>query len=99
MTARENLLRLMNIPQAMGLDGVVKTADGHYIGRVQGDCGYNAFIGKPAPVHPGPGLDCTLETWAGMSQLERDGVRALAAVPVDGEPIDLADFGVPEGDN
>ena len=92
MDAQRNLLRLMNLPQ---FAGVVRTADGFYTAQVPGDLGYNAFLGKPSPVHDGPGLAQTLKVWAGLTEEERDAVRMLAANPPDGERIPLADFGIP----
>jgi hypothetical protein len=95
MNANEALLRLMNLPPCR-FDGVVRTSDGFYLGRVKGDLGYNAFLGKPKPPHPGPGRDLTLNTWGKLTPTERRAVLALAANPPDGAPILLAeDFGVP----
>ena len=91
---RETMLRLMNLP-ASRFEGVVRTADGMYIGQVVGDVGYNAFLGKPAPVHDGPGRDNTLRIWDALTAEEQAQVRAVAACPSDGQPIPLADFGVP----
>ena len=94
-SARENLLRLMNLP-ASRFEGVIRTSDGFYLARVKGDIGYNAFLGTPSPPHDGPGRDATLEVWNGLDEQERVEVLALAARPVDGSPILLEkDFGVP----
>ena len=99
MDTRETLLRLMNLPPSR-FSGVVRTSDGHYIASVHGDVGYNAFLGRPSPPHPGPGRDAMLAVWDGLSQEEREAVYCLAANPVDGEPIDLhGHFGVPELDH
>ena len=89
-----NLLRLMNLPLSR-FSGVVRTSDGFYIGREQGDIGYNAFLGNPAPVHDGPGLENTLRVWASLSESEREAVVELAAHPEDGSPIPLEEFGIP----
>jgi len=94
-SARENLLRLMNLPPSR-FDGVVRTSDGFYLAQVKGDIGYNAFLGKPSAPHPGPGRDLMLEAWNGLDEQERIDVLALAARPGDGSPILLErDFGVP----
>ncbi len=95
MTTRETMLKLMSLPVSR-FDGVVYTSDGCYIAKAIGDCGYNAFLGKPQPVHNGPGRDQMLETWAGLTPTERKAVHVLAAAPGDGSPIPLSKhFGVP----
>ena len=95
MTAHETMLRLMSLPRHFV--GVTRTSDGFYIAQVEGDVGYNAFLGKPQPVHAGPGLDNALRIWAGLSDEERKAVHAVAASPMDGSPIPLTDdFGIPE---
>jgi hypothetical protein len=97
-TTTKNLLNLMSLPTS-NFDGVICTSDGHYIARVKGDTGYNGFLGQPSPPHAGPGRDHMLETWRGMTPEERKAVLALAAHPIDGSPIRLAeDFGVPVED-
>jgi len=94
-SARENLLRLMNLP-ASRFEGVIRTSDGFYLARVKGDIGYNAFLGKPSAPHDGLGRDAMLEVWNGLDEQERVKVLALAARPGDGSPILLEkDFGVP----
>jgi len=94
-SARENLLRLMNLP-ASRFEGVVRTSDGFYLAQVKGDVGYNAFLGKPSAPHDGPGRDAMLEVWNGLDEQEKVEVLALAARPGDGSPILLErDFGVP----
>jgi len=90
---RETMLRLMNLP-ASRFNGVVRT-DGDYIAQAIGDIGYNHFLGKPAPIHDGPGLDNTLRIWNALTAEEQAQVRAVAACPMDGQPIPLEDFGVP----
>ena len=94
MDAQRNLLRVMNLPARFV--GVVRTSDGHYLAQEEGDLGYNAFLGRPAPIHDGPGLTNTLRIWAGLTEEEQEAVRAAAAYPVDGVPIPLADFGIPD---
>ena len=97
-TATDDLMRLMNLPAAMRrrFVGIVRTSDGCYLGMEEGDCGYNAFIGKPSAPHPGPGRDSTLAVWANLTPERRAAVRVLATRPVDGSPIDLRrEFGVP----
>ena len=94
-SARDNLLRLMNLPPSR-FDGVVRTSDGFYLAQVKGDIGYNAFLGKPSEPHDGPGRDAMLEVWNGLDEQEKVEVLALAARPGDGSPILLErDFGVP----
>ncbi len=92
--SRKTMLLLMNLP-ASRFDGVVRDGSGNYIAQVIGDIGYNAFLGRPAPVHDGPGRDNTLQIWNGLTAKEQAQVRAVAACPGDGQPIPLADFGVP----
>ena len=95
MEPKEALLKLMCLPTSR-FDGVCRTSDGHYIAQVKGDIGYNHFLGKPSPPHPGPGRDGMLMTWTKLSKQERQAVLFLATYPIDGLPIRLAeDFGVP----
>ena len=94
MDTQRTLLRLMNLPPSR-FAGVMRTSDGFYIAQEQGDVGYNAFLGNPNPVHEGPGLENTLRIWAGLTEEEQAAVRTLAANPIDGAPIPLADFGIP----
>jgi hypothetical protein len=95
MTTQENLLRLMNLPIGT-FAGVCRTADGYYLARKHGDLGYNAFLGRPAAPHAGPGREHTLHVWHSLSPVEQIAVIQLAANPVDGAPILLEqDFGVP----
>ena len=97
MDTHTTLLRLMNLPPSK-FAGVVRTVDGHYIAQLHGDVGYNAFLGKPSPPHPGPGRDLMLKVWNGLTQDEKQAVLVLAARPIDGSPIPLeTDFGVPVG--
>lgn len=95
MDAMTNLLRLMNLPPSR-FSGVVRTSDGFYIARENGDIGYNAFLGQPSPLHEGPGLEHTLSVWNSLGKLDRQMVVTLANKPLDGLPILLErDFGVP----
>ena len=95
MEPKEALLSLMCLSPSR-VDGVCRTADGFYIAQIKGDIGYNYFLGKPSPPHPGVGRDMMLATWAELSKGERIAVLYLATHPVDGLPIRLAeDFGVP----
>lgn len=92
-TAQRNLLDLMNLQR---FAGVVKTSDGYYIARANGDLGYNDFLGRPTAPHPGPGRDAMLRIWNSLSHEERMAVYRLATNPTDGAPIPLhKDFGVP----
>lgn len=95
MDTNRTLLKLMNLPPGR-FAGVCRTTDGHYIAQIHGDVGYNAFLGRPAPPHDGPGRDSMLATWHSLTPRDKAAVISLAANPIDGEPIDLAaDFGVP----
>ena len=95
MTTQQTLLKLMCIPTSI-YDGVCRTSDGCYLGRVKGGVGYDAFLGKPGPLHPGPGRNLMLRTWGELDEAQRKAVLALAAAPGDGCAIPLArDFGVP----
>ena len=93
--AFDTLLRLLNLPQSIRspCTGICRTSDGHYMLRNVGDTGYDRFLGKPSPVHEGPGLTQTLALWATLNSHQRAAVRAEAANP-DG-PIILSEFGIP----
>ncbi len=92
--AMETLVRLLNLPYR-SIDSVVRTSDGFYIGHVRGDIGYNAFYGKPASPHPGPGRMHMLDVWRGLTPEEQSAVIAVAANPPDGTPIPLTkEFGL-----
>ena len=88
----ELLINLLNL-RAAGVEDVVLTIDGHFIGRRPGEPGYNAFFGKPKN-GPGPGQDRTREVWETLSDSERAGVRNRAENPPDGSPSDLELFGI-----
>ena len=62
------LIRLLNLPRNCA--EVTVTSDGHYLGRLDGDCGFNAFFGKPSH-HAGPGRDASRSTWRAYSFAER----------------------------
>ena len=95
MEPKEALLRLISLPPSC-FSGVCRTSDGFYIAQAKGDVGYNHFLGKPSPPHSGPGRDGMLAIWVKLSKGERLAVLSLAAHPIDGSPIRLAqDFGVP----
>ena len=95
MEPKEALLRLMCLPPSR-FSGVCRTSDGFYLAQVKGDIGYNHFLGKPSAPHSGPGRDAMLATWVKLSKKEQRAVLFLAAHPIDGSPIRLAqDFGVP----
>ena len=95
MTPKEAMLKLMCLPSSF--DGVCRTSDGFYLARVRGDPGYNHFLGKPSPPHPGAGYNWMLATWNDLSLDEKINVLELAANPLDGLPILLhKDFGVPK---
>ncbi len=90
-TATEHLIHLLNLDM-LGIDGFIKTSDGHFLGRRPDDIGYNLYIGQPSPPHPGPGLNRTLETWDNLTGEEQSNVQIVAA----GKNIDLsAEFGIP----
>ena len=94
-SATEMLIRLMNLRPTGAVD-VCRTSDGFYMGRAEGDMGYNMFLGKPVPIHYGPGLEMTRAYWASLTPGDQAAVSNRAACPVDGSPIPLADFGVEE---
>ena len=95
MSAMLDMMRLMSIPTST-YDAVCRTGDGYYLARPVGSVGYDAFLGKPSPLHDGPGREWMLATWEGLSQDQRVAVYALAANPLDGLPILLSEFGVPK---
>lgn len=86
------LINLLNLRPA-GVVDVVLTTDGHFIGRRDGEPGYNAFIGRPSGA-PGPGMDRSRELWETFSDVERAAVIHRAGNPPDGEPIPLELFGI-----
>lgn len=90
-SATMNLINIMNL-RLTGIEDVVRTSDGHYIGRDPGDIGFNHYIGQPAPVHDGPGRQRSTHVFNGLKPREQEAVRRRAAYPVDGEPIPLNDF-------
>lgn len=93
MTTAQQLLKVMNLDM-FGFVNVVKSSDGFYLGQEEGDIGFNAFIGKPAPVHSGPGLERALSAWKTYSETDQQLVTALAL----SKSIDLTgEFGIPAG--
>ena len=92
MTTKDHLLRLMSLPLSRFSD-VTRSSDGYYLAAVHGDLGFNAFLGRPSPVHPGPGYDAMLKHWTSMLPGERVAVKALAVAM--GIPL-CKDFGVPK---
>jgi len=96
-TAEQLLLRLLHIPaDLLGIDGIVKTPDGFYLGKLVGDIGYNVFLGEPS--HTTPNQEATRELWETLTPDQRQAVRLLASNPPDGSPIPLEEFGVPKED-
>lgn len=92
MNATALLLDLMNLGP-LGLCDVIRSADGHYLGRHRGEAGYNVFIGEPKAA-PGAGQDRSRELWKGWSQEQRQAVTYRAAAPAEGQPIILEEFGI-----
>ena len=91
MKAIDNLTNLINLGH-FGFVDIAKTSDGFYLGMEPGDIGFNAFIGKPHPVHAGPGLNRTLQVWNDFTDTEKTQVLGLAIL----KGIDLEnEFGVP----
>jgi hypothetical protein len=77
-----NLVRLLNLPP--NIVAVTRTSDGFYLGRAAGDCGFNAFFGKPSH-HAGPGRDASITTWRRYTFTERkSAIRAArgAGIPL-----------------
>jgi len=95
MTTLETVLGLMNLPLSR-FSGVVRTSDGHYLARSRGDIGYNHFLGRPAPLHDGPGRTNMLKVWSGLTDEQKAAALLYALIPPDGCPLLLhEDFGVP----
>lgn len=92
MNATANLIDLMNLGP-LGVTNVVRMSDGFYVGQAPGDIGYNVFIGKPS-TQEGPGRERSREVWEGLTEQERDAVRARCNHPMDGSRILLEDFGI-----
>ena len=87
-TAMGRLMAVMGLAGCpVELEAVCKTADGMYLGQVAGDLGYNAFIGRPAAPHVGPGLDLVQRVWQGYSRDEQARVVALARLMPDGSRL------------
>lgn len=75
----KELIRLLNIPDAFRAVELMRTSDGFYLARQEGDCGFNLFLGVPS-ARPGPGREATLQMWAGHSfGQRRRTVRAARA--------------------
>lgn len=64
----KNLIRLINLPR--NINEITVTSDGHYLGQIEGDLGYNAFFGKPS-FHKGPGRDMSIKTWKSFTFNQR----------------------------
>jgi hypothetical protein len=79
----------MNLPPAMFAD--VTCNQGAYLAQLQGGIGFDVFLGKPQPIHDGPGLDNTLRVWRSLSGQERHSVVNAALA----RKVRLADF-IPE---
>lgn len=92
MNATALLIDLMNLGP-LGLCDVIRSADGHYLGRHRGEVGYNVFVGEPKAA-PGPGQDRSRQLWQSWSQEQRDAVSFRASAPAEGLPINLGEFGI-----
>lgn len=97
--ALDTLLRVMCIPGPLRLQiiQICRTSDGVYLFRCEGEIGYDHFLGKPYPVHPGPGLEWTTQIWNNLTSDQQKEVRQTAANP-DG-PILLSEFGIQNDDS
>ncbi len=82
MTGSEVLRAVMHLPP--NIAQVTRTVDGHYLGRASGDCGFNAFFGRPNP-RPQPAT-VTLG-WEAFRTAPRACVRSARA-----SGVDLRDF-------
>ena len=90
MTPMQNMLNMMNL-QVLDIDSVIRTIDGHYLGHLPNDIGYNAFIGSPSH-HAGSSRNRSLKTWNNLSAGEQAAVLAIATNPTDGSPIPILNF-------
>jgi len=72
-----NLIDLVNLSPTGAIE-ITKTGDGHYLGRADGDIGFNIFIGQPSAPHEGPGLTRSLSIWSWLSQPQKIAVVALS---------------------
>ena len=87
MGTQKALLTLMNLPDRF-VD-VIQTSDGLFLAREAGDCGFNAFLGKPAArpyTSPGP-----QRSWATFRQCSWAERRALVR-QAQGKGINLRTF-------
>lgn len=91
---RDNLLRLVALPPGV-FDGVCRTVDGMYLGRIKGGVGYDVFLGHPSSMEEGRVM--RQKAWDRLTEDERQAVLALAERPMDGTPIPLEDFVALEG--
>ena len=89
-----NLIDVMNIPHAMGVCEITRTPDGFFLGREHGDCGFNLFIGRPSPSHPGPGRDRSRSVFTALNFGAKRRVVALARA----HGFDVRDFVGPRGE-
>ena len=76
------MLDVMNLPPS--IVEIMVTSDGHYLGREAGDCGFNAFLGKPNPQPAGPGPRRSWRIFRALAPGERRAlVRRARACGVD----------------
>ncbi len=59
------LLKLLALPVSLHIVGMTWTSDGFLLARVEGDCGFNLFLGSPS-FGPGPGEDYRRSIWNGF---------------------------------
>lgn len=93
----KNMIRLMCLPSF--LVDVVRDSSGNYLGRAEGDIGYNHFFGQPkdpAQRHPST-ITYVNDIWNSLTDQEKKEVIYRAEHYIDGAlPIDLEkDFGIP----
>lgn len=91
------LIDLMNLgPMAkhVGLVDVIRTPDGHYLGRQDGDIGYNLFIGIPNPDPSDETIERSRAIWARLTDAQRAALLSRTLRPRDGSPIPLHEFGI-----
>jgi len=90
-TLMEDLINLINLGPTGSVE-IIKTSDGHYLGRKAGNIGFNIYIGQPSKPHDGPGLTRSLAIWDSWTQNKRESVVALS----ESLGIDLIkEFGIP----
>lgn len=63
------VLRLLVLPPEFV--SITVDSNGNFLAMIEGDCGYNAFLGKPSIRREGPGFEHRRRVWESLSPLEQ----------------------------